>query len=454
VGEGGFRLPTEAEWEYAARGPDERVYPWGDAEPTCALANSADPTRYCVEGTAPVGSYSPAGDSWVGAADMAGNVFEWVSSLARLYPYDAADGREDPADGENPRSVRSSSFFTGSKLAHAALRAYHYPYNWFSIYGFRVVYGPAVPDPEAAAPTATPILTLTPFPAVTANDQWTPVYQTINGVEMALVPAGCFHMGNDPDAVDYTDERQEERPMVSDGGEQCFDTPFWIGRTEVTNAQYGECVAARACELPEYVDSPSLSGADQPVVGVSWLDARDYTAWLNTLSPRHEGQSSAESEGEGAGGEGFRLPSEAEWEYAARGPEALIYPWGNDFDGTRVNYCDEACSFEWSDAAADDGYRSTAPVGTYSPAGDSWVGAADLAGNVWEWVSSRAELYPYDAADGREGPAGTTNPVIRGGAWMDYAWLMRAAVRDDRHASIRFSDAGFRVVYGPAAPTP
>ena len=156
------------------------------------------------------------------------------------------------------------------------------------------------------------------------NDNWVPVIQEFDGVEMVLVPAGCFEMGNG----DYSNERPVSK--------QCFDESFWIDRYEVTNEQYG----SYGCR--EYSSQP-----DQPRNCVDWFDARDFCEKL-----------------------GGRLPSEAEWEYAARGPDNLKYPWGNDFVADNVAYNVNSPS-------------ETANVGSY-PDGMSWVGAYDLSGNLLE----------------------------------------------------------------------
>jgi len=175
-------------------------------------------------------------------------------------------------------------------------------------------------DGPTATGIATPLPTETPIPLgfpgnpVTANDQWTPMIEEFDGVEMALVPVGCFMMGSSQDV------ESDEGPIH----EQCFGEPFWIDVTEVTNAKYGS--------------EGSFSGADRPRESVGWLEAEAY----------------CESRG-------ARLPTEAEWEYAARGPDGLVYAWGNGFIGDNVVY---------------DGNSGgqTADVGS-RPDGVSWVGA-------------------------------------------------------------------------------
>lgn len=198
--------------------------------------------------------------------------------------------------------------------------------------------------------------------AVTENAAWTPVTETFDGVAMVQVPAGCFMMGNEAG-------RRDERPAHA----ICFDAPFWIDRTEVTNAQYG---------------SPGAFEGDDVARGnLTWFEARDHC-----LS------------------RGARLPTEAEWEYAARGPDNLIYPWGNEL-------VEENLVFERNSN------NTIAPVGS-RPAGVSWVGALDMAGNVWEWVSSIYRPYPYTARDGREDlDDSTSSRVYRGGigSYIDFA---------------------------------
>ncbi|MFN8376552.1 MAG: formylglycine-generating enzyme family protein [Anaerolineae bacterium] len=230
------------------------------------------------------------------------------------------------------------------------------------------------------APTATP----TPTP-VTSNADWTPIVQTFDGVEMVQVPPGCFTMGHDAG-------RRDERPEH----QICFTSAFWIDRTEVTNAQYGA--------------PGNFPGDNRPRENLTWFEARDFCVRR-----------------------GGRLPSEAEWEYAGRGPDSLLYPWGNDLVEDNLVF-DRNSNNE------------TADVGS-RPAGVSWVGAYDLAGNVHEWTNTIFERYPYDASDGREAPDDLTSPrVYRSSinSYVDFGASLPARFRADPNTRDWF--IGFRCV--------
>jgi formylglycine-generating enzyme required for sulfatase activity len=231
----------------------------------------------------------------------------------------------------------------------------------------------------APPPTATPA----PTP-LAANANWTPVVQTFDGIEMVLVPQGCFTMGHDSG-------RRDERPQH----QVCFTASFWIGRTEVTNAQYGA--------------AGHFTGDNRPRENLTWFEARDFCAQR-----------------------GERLPTEAEWEYAGRGPDSLLYPWGNEL-------IDENLVFDRNSN------NETAAVGS-RPNGVSWVGALDMAGNVHEWTNTIATFrYPYDASDGRETPDDLTSPrVYRSSlnSYVDFGASLPARFRAD--PNLRDWFLGFR----------
>lgn len=250
-----------------------------------------------------------------------------------------------------------------------------------------LVVGCATPQPMAVAPSEGPSL---------GDTRERPA----DGAAMAYVPGGEFRIG--------------QKASLQDRVHTVELDSFWIDRTEVTNDQFRLCVDAGACRPPTrcawgeptYADP---SKADHPVICVTWQAASDYCRW--------------------AGG---RLPTEAQWEVAARGPQAPIYPWGDDLDGAPLNACDVNCPHEDQRVKEDDdGYGRTAPVGSY-PGGASWCGALDMAGNVWEWVADWHAPYPLTRQTNPTGPESGTERVIRGGSWYendDYGFL-RA---DNRH---------------------
>ncbi len=283
--------------------------------------------------------------------------------------------------------------------------------------------------------TAPRVAIPTPVPAQVGDEKVRPV----DGARMVFVPTGQFTMGSDRYMARYAERLCE----ASSGAlavatcqpaafrdEQPAHTvsldAFWLDRTEVTNSQYQRCVEAGACDppalsssfsRPKYFGEPAF--AAYPVVNLTWQMASKYCAWA-----------------------GARLPTEAEWEYAARGPENRIFAWGNDFDRTKLNYCDASCPL-LSDKTYDDGYPDSAPVGSF-PAGASWVHALDLTGNVREWVADWLGKYPSESSANPAGPASGDLKITRGGAWYDTPDDVRAANRGGESLEYYRDNLGFR----------
>ena len=135
-------------------------------------------------------------------------------------------------------------------------------------------------------------------------------------------------------------------------------------------------------------------------------------------------------------------------EYAARGPDAHTFPWGDGFDATRLNYCDRNCFLEWADGQGDDGFVLTAPVSSF-PDGASWMGAVDMAGNVWEWTADWYDPEYYDIAPSSDprGPGSGVQRVVRGGGWDDTFDFARAANRHVYAPDRPQNYLGFRCAY-------
>ncbi|MGD2205809.1 MAG: formylglycine-generating enzyme family protein [Anaerolineae bacterium] len=271
------------------------------------------------------------------------------------------------------------------------------------------------PPAPTAAPTATPTAEPTsknPPAGASLGDTWT---RPIDGMVMVYVPGGQFEMGSDDPF--YNNEGPPHDVEV-DG--------FWMDRTEVSNAQYQECVEVGACKPPRQTGSHTRAAyygestyADYPVIHVNWYRALAYCNWV-----------------------GGRLPLEAEWEYAARGPEGRWFPWGNMPDLSQLNYCDANCTLEHADRSSDDGYADTSPVGAY-PGGASWVGALDMVGNVWEWVKDWYGYYPSPENPSWLAPDFRFR-VIRGGGWDTARDHARCTFRNWREPARAHDSIGFR----------
>ena len=286
---------------------------------------------------------------------------------------------------------------------------------------------------SAAAHTAKPTAdTLKPPTCTNAGATWV---RSTDEMIFVCVPSGTFQMGSTDvevnDAWELCNEVYGNCERAWFEREQPIHTVtldgFWLDRTEVTNKQYAKCVANGACTISTYANDANFNGEQQPVVGVDWYNATAYCAW--------------------AGGQ---LPTEAQWEYAARGPGGHIFPWGNTISyGAELNCCDKNCTERWSDKFVDEGYLYPAPVGSFLR-GESWAGALDMAGNVMEWTADRYGNYFSGAQVNPEGPATGDTRVGRGGSWHGMMTNVRSAYRNGYEPTLTNDNLGFRCMIGSA----
>jgi serine/threonine-protein kinase len=292
-----------------------------------------------------------------------------------------------------------------------------------------------------------------------------------DGMTLVYVPAGEFLMG----ATD-AEVAQALKDCSGSGFPECdlinSEKPqhtvsldaYWIDKTDVTNAMFAQFVQATgyktnaekqgyayvlnlskglsngiSAELWEPIPGanwqhPRGPGSDikglddHPVVQVSWNEAKAYCEWA-----------------------GRQLPTEAQWEKAARGPDGRKYPWGNDpVAGNLLNFADKNLAVSWADKTIDDGYQFTSPVGHY-PKGASPYGVLDMAGNVDQWVADwyDEKYYASSPAQNPPGPASGQNRVERGGAYLGSTWNFRTAYRDWEVPEFGLDFLGFRCVRSP-----
>jgi formylglycine-generating enzyme required for sulfatase activity len=268
------------------------------------------------------------------------------------------------------------------------------------------------PTPSQDAASSTP----TVEEHLPAADTW---LRPADDMPMVHIAASAFTMGAD---LAYDQAAENEKPAHS-----VHLSNYWIDEHEVTNAQYQRCVAAGACRPPMKCDwgTPTYgdpASSNHPVVCVGWADASAYCQWA-----------------------GARLPTEAEWEKAARGTNERRFPWGDTPQADNLNLCDRNCPLDSRLEDADDGYARTAPAGHY-PGGASPYGLLDMAGNVWEWVADWYDPGYYSTTSSRDplGPASGAEKVSRGGSW-DNTWQgVRTTARNWDIPEARIETVGFR----------
>jgi len=400
---GGYRLPTEAEWEYACRAGTSTAYSFGD-KITPQDANYRDSN--VIGKPVAVGSYKA---NAFGLYDMHGNVWEWCEDWMADYPAGTATDPKGPGT-EGSRVLRGGSFGYDGSIARSSDRFNNLPSSRYVNLGFRLARTADIktavappepkPDPAAVMPAMGNLL-VAPFNEAKAKEVQKEVAKSLQKeveenadlgkgikLEMVLIPAGKFKMG-DPGA-DH---------------EVTLTKPFYMGKYEVTQEQY-EAVMG---------NNPSSrnKGAKFPVTDVSWEDCQEFIKKLNAKTNND-----------------YRLPTEAEWEYSCRAGTSTAYSFGDSLTKADANYFD---SF----------IEKSLAVGSYKP---NAFGLYDMHGNVWEWCEDWIADYPLGAVTNPKGPATGKDRVVRGGSFNGFDYGARSSVRASPPPSARSYTTGFRLV--------
>ena len=373
----GRRLPSGAEWENAAKNEKADPFPWGKTFSGNKLNSSESDKRDTVS----VGSY-PNGKSRFSVHDMSGNVWEWV----------------------NTKTIRGGGWNSYETTVQVTSEQEASDEYFANNLGFRCALANVDFDPSAYSGLSAEEL---------AEDHESPPdigserERSTDGMIEMYIPSGEFTMGNPQGEIN-------EKPAHT-----VYLDAYWMDKTEVSNSQYTTCVGAEACSEPVSMKSLKRPDyyineeyADYPMINVSWQQAADYCTWI-------EG----------------RLPTEAEWEKAARGPDGFLYPWGSEFIDQNLNY-------------SGSGINDTQPVTDY-PSGASVYGILNMSGNIAEWVFDRYAENWYSVAAPSENPTGPdtgTFRILRGGSWQTSQVTTQTVYRYPSNPDGAGLDRGFRCV--------
>ncbi len=419
---GGFRLPMEAEWEWACRAGTASRFCFGDSD--AGLGDYAWHSANSAWFPHPVGERRA--NAW-GLHDMHGNVWEWCASpFSTRYDGSESQGEQAPS---GLRILRGGSWFNNPWDCRSAERSVRVAGFRGDNVGFRIASSArasAAPRPTKAARPASPpkkpveppapkaaveVYTLWPFHAAEAKRRQEATAKALGvkmeeavdlgggvSLDLVIVPAGQFTIGS-PAGEKDRDSDEDQRTVT-------IGKPFWMGKCEVTQEQWQALMGNNPARF---------TGTKNPVEQVSWDDCRGFVTRLNEKVPRG----------------GFRLPTEAEWEWACRAGAATQFCFG-DSDAGLGDYA-------WY---TDNSRARTHPVGEKKP--NAW-GLYDMHGSVWEWCAS-PYADSYDGSESKGEDASARLRVLRGGSWANYPWSCRSANRLGLDPVTRYVNNGFRVV--------
>ena len=391
LGQGTFRLPTEAEWEYACRAGTTTRFYWGDDSTGNQIGQYAWYTSNSGERTHEIGLMQP--NAW-GLFDMNGNVWEWCQDWFGNYSSNAQFDPSGPNSGAG-RVFRGGSWRGSSRHDRTAFRYSDEPNSVWDDHGFRL----------AAIKSGQPSV-LTPVPVVTPTPVLNPNQITVNlpsdvALDMVLINPGTFTMGSPSNEKDRSNNEGPQHQVT-------ITKPFYMGKYEVTQAQWQSVMGS---------NPSNWKGNNLPVEQVSWDDCQAFIQNLNSL-------------GQGT----FRLPTEAEWEYACRAGTTTRFYWGDDLNYSQIG------DYVWYYANSS---SNTHEVGLKKP--NLW-GLFDMSGNVWEWCQDWYGIYTTNAQNDPSGVNSGSDRVYRGGSWYSDASICRSAFRVDSTPVSSNYSLGLRVI--------
>ncbi|MDO5770931.1 MAG: formylglycine-generating enzyme family protein [Bacteroidales bacterium] len=378
-----FRLPTEAEWEYAARGGNRAI-----PQTLYSGSNIIDNVAWYTSNSSKSQLVAGKAENVLGLYDMSGNVWEWCNDWYGSYgssPQTDPTGPTCATSGSN-RVLRGGGWNSGSSGCRVAFRSNSSVTNRGSNIGMRLVLGDPLPEPDT-------LMTI-----------------TANGVSfnMKFVESGTFTMGA---TAEQTGAFGDESPAH----QVTLTKDYYLGETEVTQALWYAVMGQKPTSDGSAWESSYGLGDNYPAYYISWNDCQEFISKLNQLT-----------------GLTFRLPTEAEWEYAARG--------GNKAT-TQTLY---SGSNTIGDVAW---YDENSSSSTHAVAGKSAnaLGLYDMSGNVWEWCNDWDGWYSSGAQTDPTGPSSGSARMVRGGCWSDFAASCRVAYRGGVYVTHRFNSVGMRL---------
>ncbi len=506
-----YYLPTEAQWEYSARGGKEGLrYPWGNNYPDGNEFNIADKRSELPWAdrtiddlharTSPVGFYNP-NTFWL--YDMVGNVWQFCSDIYDTKSYEQATVT-DPAGPKSgkKRVVRGGNWAFDAGIARNAFRFGVDPDLCTDFTGFRIAaiadFAEELHKPETVLSNESADMMLhnvkdlvgsgKRLEAIKSIDNFSrsktvgtipdqkyfttealrslvdvtrdKTYQNfVNSLNMKMVriPAGSFLMGSSEADISWAMQTLGQGQPINlemeyPAHKVRVSRPFYISATEVTVGQFrafvedtgyitdaeddkgGQVFNASSRRFEKKAGSSWRNPGwqisdDQPVVMVSYNDAVAFVEWLTAKEKLP-----------------YKLPTEAQWEYASRGGiPAAQFPWGDELpDGKRANYADKNTDYEWRDRNSDDGYKYVSPVGSYEANG---YGLYDMAGNALEWCRDyySEDYYKFTPDIDPEGPGHGEYRVMKGGEWTFGPVNLRNAFRGWSRPDLAVFNGGFRV---------